>query len=729
MPQSLLGRALGLPTLVALTLTLHACDSSGGASAATADGASAPPPAPEAYPETRTGDASDVYHGSEVADPYRWLEDDIRESDEVAAWVAAQNEVTDAYLSALPAREWFADRLEALWDYERFDLPRERGGRYFYLRNDGTQDQSVLYVADSVDGEPRVLLDPNTWSDDGTVALAEWAPSPDGSHLAYGIQDGGSDWRTWRVVDVESGVLLDDEVQWIKYTAVSWSADGTGFFYSRYPAPAEGARFQSPNLNRRVYFHALGTEQADDPLIYERPDQPEWSPNAEVSSDGRYLVVTIGQSTDNRYRVAYLDLTDAGASVQTLVDEFTHDYTFIDHRDGDFFFYTNEDAPRYRVIAIPLESPDQRREIIPERDAALQGVTPVGEALVASYLEDARSAVRVYERDGSLRDEIELPGLGSVGAVVGGPRSSEAFFSFSSFNRPGTLFRYDVATGETTTWRSADVEFDPDDYVVRQVFVRSRDGTRIPLFLAHRADVTPDGTTPSLLYGYGGFNISIPPAFAVQNLAWMDAGGVYAHAILRGGGEYGREWHDAGKGINRQNVFDDFIAAAEYLVAAGISSPDHIASYGRSNGGLLVGATLNQRPDLFAVALPAVGVMDMVRFNRFTAGRFWVDDYGSPEDSVEFAALYEYSPIHNIQPGVDYPPILVTTADMDDRVVPGHSFKYAATLQGTETGSAPTLIRIESRGGHGAGTATSALIDLYADQWAFIAAHTGLNPN
>ncbi|MEX2500239.1 MAG: prolyl oligopeptidase family serine peptidase [Wenzhouxiangellaceae bacterium] len=678
------------------------------------------------YPPTKTVDAVDDYHGTEVADPYRWLEDDVRESPEVAEWVAAQNEVTDAYLESLPMRGTFAERLAALWNYERFGLPVKRGEMYFFTRNDGLQNQSVLYVQRGLDGEPRVLIDPNQWSDDGTVSLAQWVPGPDGKHLAYGIQDGGSDWRKWRIMDVETGKLLNEELEWLKFTSVSWDADGEGFYYSRYPAPEEGEKFQSLNLNQRVFYHRLGSSQADDALVHARPDQPEWGFGPEVSDDGHYLIITVWHGTDNRYRVAWKDLVDPDAKVQTLIDRFEHDYTFVGNAGSRLFFYTNQDAPKYRLVAIDLDRPDARVEIIPEHEHVLQGVSHVGGHFIAEYLEDARSAVRVHDETGAGVREVDLPGIGSAGGFGGKPDEAETFFSFSSFNRPATLYRYDVATGEREAWREPDVDFDPADYSVRQVFYDSADGTRVPMFIAHHKDVQPDGASPTLLYGYGGFNISLTPSFSVPNLAWMEAGGVYVQANLRGGGEYGREWHQAGTKTRKQNVFDDFIAAGEYLVENGITDAGHLGIYGRSNGGLLVGAVTNQRPDLFAAALPAVGVMDMLRFDRFTAGRFWVDDYGSSSNPDEFPALYAYSPYHNIEGGKDYPAVLVTTADTDDRVVPGHSFKYAAALQAADTGDAPKLIRIETRAGHGAGTPVQMLIDLYADQWAFLAAHTGL---
>lgn len=685
-------------------------------------------PVPLDYPETRTVDVVDNYHGTEVADPYRWLEDDVRESADVADWVERQNSVTDAYLEALPAREYFARRLAALWNYERYGLPERRGERYFYTRNDGLQNQSALYVRDGLDGEPRVLIDPNTWSEDGTVSLAQWVPSPDGKLLAYGIQDGGSDWRTWRVLDVATGEVLADELNWLKFTSVAWTHDNRGFFYSRYPAPSADDKFQSLNLNQRVFYHALGEDQAEDRLVYERPDQPEWGFLPTVSDDGNYLVITIFHGTDNRYRVAWKDLRKPESAITMLIDEFTNDYSFVGNIEDRFFFYTNDEAPNYRLVAIDLEAPRVRTEIIPEAEHVLQGVSHVGGHFIAEYLEDAKSAVRVFDTAGVPARDVALPGIGSASGFGGEPDNPETFYSFSSFNRPPTLYRYDVATGASDIWQAAEVDFNPDRYRVSQVFYTSADGTRVPMFIAHRNDVTPNGETPTLLYGYGGFNISLTPSFSVPNLAWMEAGGIYAQANLRGGGEYGREWHQAGTKTNKQNVFDDFIAAAEYLIDSGITSSEHLGIYGRSNGGLLIGAVTNQRPDLFAAALPAVGVMDMLRFDQFTAGRFWVDDYGSSSDPEQFKALYAYSPYHNIASGKDYPAVLVTTADTDDRVVPGHSFKYAAALQAADTGNAPKLIRIETRAGHGAGTPVQMLIDLYADQWAFLARHTGLEP-
>ena len=678
------------------------------------------------YPETATVDVSDDYHGTLVADPHRWLEDDVRESEAVASWVAEQNVLTDGYLESLDARDFFTERLSELWNYERVGLPVKRGDLYFFSRNDGLQNQSVLYVQEGLDGLPRVLIDPNEWSDDGTISLAQWVPGPEGRHLAYGIQDGGSDWRTWRILDVQTGELLEDELNWLKFTSVAWDAEGEGFYYSRYPAPDAEDKFQSLNLNQKVFYHALGTSQDEDVLIYERPDEPEWGFFSSVTDDGQFLVITIFVGTDNRYQVAWKDLTDEEAEVQMLIEGFNHDYSLVANQGRTFFFYSNDGAPKYQLVSIDLDQPEARNVIIPESEHAMQGVSRIADHFIAAYLVDARSQAQVFDLEGAPVREVDLPGLGSVAGFSGRPDDSETFFSFSSFNRPPTIYRYDVDTGAREIWRQSEVDFEADDFVVRQVFYNSPDGTRVPMFIAHHRDVTPDGSTPTLLYGYGGFNISLPPRFSVQNLAWMEAGGVYAHANIRGGGEYGREWHQAGTKTSKQNVFDDFIAAAEYLISEGITSADHLGIYGRSNGGLLVGAVINQRPELFSAALPAVGVMDMLRFDQFTAGRFWVDDYGSSSDPEEFAALYAYSPYHNIRDGEHYPAVLVTTADTDDRVVPGHSFKYAAALQAAETGDAPQLIRIETRAGHGAGTPVSMLISLYADQWAFLAEHTGL---
>ena len=678
------------------------------------------------YPDSKKVEQTDDYHGTIVADPYRWLEADVRESEEVADWVEAQNETTFEYLESLPGIEDLQARMTELWNFERFSVPDRRGDHYFFSRNDGLQNQSVFFVQEGSDGEPRPLIDPNQWSDDGTIALAQTVVSDDGSLVAYGVQDGGSDWRTWKVLEVESGDVLDDELEWLKFNSPAWSKDNQGFYYSRYPAPESDA-FQSLNKNMAVYYHRIGTPQSEDELIYQRPDQPDWGYQAEVTEDGRYLVITIWLGTDDRYQIATRDLTDPDAKVNMLIEGFDHDYTLVGSQENTLFFRTTRDAPRGRIVGIDLDNPDLENweEIVPQSGDVMTSAEMVGGRIVAHYLKDARSELRIHSLAGEAPAQVDLPGIGSVSGFDGSADRPELFYQFSSFNQPPAIYRFNVDSGAGDAWKTAKVEFNPADYTVSQVFYTSKDGTRIPMFISHHRDVEPDGQAPTLLYGYGGFNISITPQFSVPMLTWMDQGGVFAQANLRGGGEYGEAWHKAGTRTDKQNVFDDYIAAAEYLIENGYTSSDHLAIYGRSNGGLLVGATLNQRPDLFAAALPVVGVMDMLRFQNFTAGRFWTDDYGSSENPEEFKVLYAYSPYHNIQETA-YPPVLVTTADTDDRVVPCHSFKYIARLQEKQQGDAPVLIRIETRAGHGAGKPVSMQIEEWADMLGFVGVHTGL---
>ncbi|MGH8495823.1 MAG: prolyl oligopeptidase family serine peptidase [Gammaproteobacteria bacterium] len=675
------------------------------------------------YPHTKEVSQVDTYHGVEVEDPYRWLEQDVRESTAVREWVEAQNEVTFAWLESLPQRDRIERRLTELWDYEKFDVPFEEGGRYFFFRNDGLQNQSVLYTQASLDAEPEMLIDPNTWSEDGTIALSGVAVSEDARYLAYGIQDGGTDWRIWRVMDLKARKLLDDELRWLKFTNVDWSKDGSGFYYSRYPATGAGAKFQSLNLDQKVYHHRLGTPQSEDRLVHATPEHPKWSHGAQVTEDGKYLVITSSVGTDERYRVAWKDLTKPDAKTVTLIDKFEHDYTLAGSEGDVLYFRTNRDAPLGRLVAIDLNEPDPEdwREVVPEQEHVLESAELIGGHLVAQYLRDAHAEVKVYDTRGKLVRTVELPGIGAVEGFEGEADDPETFYSYSSFNTPPTTYRYDVSSGKSTVLHRPEVRFDPDDYAVEQTFCRSKDGTQVPVFLAYRKGLARNGDNPTLLYGYGGFNISVTPEFSISRLAWMEMGGLYAVANLRGGGEYGEAWHQAGAKLNKQNVFDDFIAAAECLIDKDYTRPERLGIFGRSNGGLLVGAVLNQRPDLFGAALPAVGVMDMLRFDEFTAGRFWVDDYGSSENAEQFEALYAYSPYHNIEEGEEYPPVLVTTADTDDRVVPGHSFKYVAALQEAQAGEEPVLIRIETRAGHGSGKPTTKLIEEYADEWAFLA--------
>ena len=674
------------------------------------------------YPETAKVDQTDDYHGTQVADPFRWLEDDVRESKSVADWVDAQNAVTYGYLKSLPSRDGIEQRLTDLWNYERFSAPYKAGGRYYFSKNDGLQNQSVLYCMDTLEESARVLLDPNTWSDDGTVALSGTAFSDDGKYLAYGVQQSGSDWNTWKVMDIESGETLPDELNWVKFSSATWTKDGKGFFYSRYDEPQEGATFQSLNLNQKLCYHQVGTPQSEDTIVYQRPDHPEWGFAADVTEDGKYLVITVWKGTDDKYLIYYREIADEDAEPTELIGEFSHDFSFVGNDDTVFYFRTNQDAPRGRVIAIDTAQPERSawREIIPETQDTLTSVGMLNDAFVADYLQDAHTAVSLYDLNGKKIRDVELPGVGTASGFKGKRSDQETFYSFQSLTTPPRAYRYDLETGDSEIIREAKVAFDPSDYVVKQVFYNSKDGTRIPMFIAHRKDIELNGENPTLLYGYGGFNISLTPSFSVARLAWMELGGVFAMPNLRGGGEYGEVWHEAGKLHNKQNVFDDFIAAAEWLIENKYTSPAKLAIQGRSNGGLLVGACMTQRPDLFGACLPGVGVMDMLRFQRFTAGRFWVDEYGSADDPELFPTLYKYSPYHNLQPGTEYPATMVTTADTDDRVVPGHSFKFAAALQAAHAGAQPVMIRIETKAGHGAGKPTAKQIEEVADEWAFL---------
>ena len=680
------------------------------------------------YPETRRGDVVETVFGEDVADPYRWLEEDVRNSEEVASWVERQNAVTNAYLEELPARDWFANRIGELYDYARYSVPVERGGRYFYTGNSGLQNQSPLYVRDSLDAEPRLLIDPNEWAEDGATALSGWVPSPDGSKLLYSVQDGGTDWRLLRVMDVTTGEQIGGEIRWAKFTSLSWVGED-GFLYSRFPEPEEGEDFQALNMNQAVYYHTLGSEQADDTLVFSTPQHPERNHTAQTTTDGRWAVVISSTGTDARYEVNLIDLS-AGWDTRPLVTGFENAWNLIDSVGSRLFFTTNADAPLYRVASIDMADPEAGwTEVLAEREQPIAGASLVGGHLVVEYLEDASSAAYIHTLDGELVREMDFAGIGSAGGFYGSPDSAEMFYSFSSFNRPATIYRYDVASGGTAVFAEPDLTFDPDDFVVEQRFYESKDGTRVPMFIMRRADVAASGeAVPTLLYGYGGFDVSLSPGFSTSRMAWVEAGGAFALANIRGGGEYGKAWHDAGRRANKQNVFDDFIAAGEFLIAEGVTPKEGLAIQGGSNGGLLVGAVSNQRPDLFAAGNAAVGVMDMLRFDQWTAGRYWVDDYGYPDREDDWRILRAYSPLHNIRPDTDYPALLVTTADTDDRVVPGHSFKYTAALQAEDLGERPQLIRIETRAGHGSGKPTDKAIEEASDIAAFLAYWTGLKP-
>lgn len=674
------------------------------------------------YPETKRIDHTDDYHGTIVPDPYRWLEEDVRTSDDVADWVERQNEVTFRYLESLPEREEMKERLTELWNYEKYSVPFKSRDHVFFFKNDGLQNQSVLYIQDQLHGEARVLIDPNEWSQDGTVALTGTALSDDGRYLAYGVAEAGSDWQHYRILDIATGETLPDKVEWMKYSGVTWTPDSKGFFYGRFDEPKEGEAFQSLTFNQKLYYHRVGTPQSQDVLVYQRPDHPEWGFGTDVTRDGRYLIISVWIGTDDRNRVLYKNLTEPYGMPLDLIDNFENEYTFIDSDGPRLYFKTSLGAPNRRVIAIDLRNPtpEHYEEIVPESEDALRSVDFVGNLFVATYLEDAKTDVRMFREDGAKLRDVEFPGIGSASGFNGKAGDTETFYEFSSFAVPPSIYRYDLITGESELLRRAEVDFDPDSYETKQIFYTSKDGTRVPMFITHKRTVTLDGKNPTLLYGYGGFNIPMTPGFSISRLAWMERGGVYAVANLRGGGEYGDSWHKAGTKLQKQNVFDDFIAAAEYLIGNRYCAPDTLAIQGGSNGGLLVGAVMAQRPELFGVALPAVGVMDMLRFHQFTAGRFWTDDYGSADNPGEFQALYAYSPYHNLKEGVSYPPTLITTADTDDRVVPGHSFKFAAALQHAQADTtAPVLIRIETRAGHGAGKPTTKRIEEIADQYAF----------
>ena len=685
------------------------------------------------YPDTKKVDQSDDYHGTKVADPFRWLEDDVRTSKDVAGWVEAENKVTNAFLDGIPERAAIKTRITDLWNYEKFSAPFKAGGKYFFFKNDGLQNQNVLYVQDALDAPPRLLMDPNTWSKDGTVALSGLVASDDGKYLAYGVAEAGSDWNVWKVLDVAAGKPLADELKWVKFSSAAWTPDGKGFFYSRFPEPTKDAAFQALNENQKLYYHRLGAPQADDVLVYQRPDHPKWTLGAEVSEDGRWLVVTVSDGTTSRkVRVVYKDLFEPLGLPTDLIDNHDNKYDFVGNDGPVFFFRTEWKAPRGQVIAIDTRNPDPKnwKSVVPEAKETLESVNLVGNLFVCSYLQDAKTQVKVHETGGALVREVQLPGIGTAAGFGGKRTDTETFYSFSSFATPPSIFRYDMITGQSKLIRQAAVKFDPTQYEVKQVFYTSKDGTRVPMFIAHKKGVKLDGTNPTLLYGYGGFNIPLTPGFSVSRLQWMEMGGVLAVANLRGGGEYGDTWHRAGTKQQKQNVFDDFIAAGEYLVKEKYTSPAKLAIQGGSNGGLLVGACMTQRPDLYGACLPAVGVMDMLRFQKFTAGRFWVDDYGSSDNSSEFGSLYAYSPYHVLLKNgpKKYPATMVTTADTDDRVVPGHSFKFAAALQSVQAGPEPVLIRIETKAGHGAGKPTAKVIEEVADQWAFLVKTLNFKP-
>ncbi len=730
---------------------------------------------PRSYPPATLGTQTDIYHGVTVADPYRGLEDP--NSPDTRTWVEAQNRLSESYLSAVPERAAIKNRLTQLWNYARISAPFKEGNRYFYVQNSGLQNQSILYVQDGKNAPPRILLDPNVLSTDGTVALLAASASSDGRYLGYSLSTSGSDWREIRVRDVNTGRDLPDVVKWVKFSGLSWTRDNRGFFYSRYDEPTSGNILTNVNKNHRLYYHRVGQPQSRDELIFDRPDQPEWLVNGTVSDDGQYLAINIAQGSVDQTRLYFVDLDNPRKPkirnpVVRLLDKLDAEYEFVGSRGTMFYVKTNLNAPKGRIVAINIENPrpDRWTTIVSESNDALVGATLAGNDIVGNYLQDARSSIRffsparddrrnerqavrdpnrtrgsiyddtstapIFARDRGqmvgggfrLRGELPLPGIGTVGQINGKQGDDELFYTFTSYLYPTTAFRFDLNSRKNEVFRAPRVAFDLASYETRQVFFTSKDGTRIPMFITLKRGVALDGRNPTLLYGYGGFNISETPAFSVQNLAWLEMGGIYAVANIRGGGEYGKDWHEAGTLGRKQNVFDDFIAAAEYLIAQKYTSTPKLAIRGGSNGGLLVGAVVNQRPDLFGAALPEVGVMDMLRFHKFTIGWAWVADYGSSDKADQFQFLRAYSPLHNIKAGACYPPTLASTADHDDRVVPGHTFKYIAALQAAQSCANPILVRIETKAGHGAGKPTTKQIDQAADRLAFLVKALQMRP-
>ncbi len=677
------------------------------------------------YPETKRVDVVEEHFGQTIADPYRWLENDVRNDKEVASWVASQNKVTNAHLNTLLGRDIFKDRLKQLYNYERFSIPVKKGGRYFYLYNSGLQSQQVLYVRDSVDDAGRVLIDPNSWAEDGATALAEWSASNDGKRVAYAVQDGGTDWRTIRVLDLNTGKDLEDEVKWARFTSIAWTKDGSGFFYARYPEPQQGSESQASVANHAVYFHAIDTPQSQDRLVYTNPEQPNMLHTFSITEDGRYVaIVSTPVSIGNTLTV--VDLKSADWKPRKLVDNLDNSWLLVGNVGTKFFLMTSQDAPSFKVVTMDIAAADPAiKDVVPEQDSVLLNPSLVAGRLLISYLADVKTEVRRYTLDGKADGVVKLPGIGTAGGFKGNQDDPETFFVFTSFNAPDAIYRYDVASNTARVWAQPKVAINLSRIAVEQRFYRSKDGTRVPMFIVRRKDVTR--SAPTLLYAYGGYGIPILPAFSPEHLGWVEQGGVYAIANIRGGNEYGKAWHEAGRRQNKQNVFDDFVAAGEYLKTQGITSQNGLAIQGGSNGGLLIGAVVNQRPDLFAAALPQVGVMDMLRFDQFTSGKTWVDEFGSPAQESDFRNLLNYSPYHNIQSGKAYPAILATTADTDDRVVPSHTFKYIAALQAADIGDKPHLARIETRAGHGAGKPTDKIIEETADMCAFAAHWTGLN--
>ena len=677
------------------------------------------------YPQTAKSDVVDDYFGTKVADPYRWLEDD--HSPETAAWVQAQNEVTENYFSQIPFRDKIRERLTEIWNFPRYSIPFKKGDGYYYFKNDGLQNQSVMYRQKTLDGTPEVFLDPNTLSTDGTVALNNVFFSNNNRYMAYAISKAGSDWQEYFVKDVETGEILDDHLQWVKFSGAAWK--GNGFYYSRYDDPGTTGQFSKQNQFHKVYYHTIGTPQSSDRLIFEDKEHPLRYVRAHVTEDEEYLILSLSEGTSGN-SLYFQSLSQPNGKIIPLMKGFSNNSNVVDHHNGRLLILTDKDASNYRLTSISATQPDTTQwiDVISETTELLEGVSTGGGRLFAFYLKDASSKVLQLDYSGKIEKEITLPAIGSVRGLQGTHDEKTLFYSFASFTTPSTIYRFDIESGQSALFRQPELKFNPDDYEIRQVFYTSKDQTLVPMFIVHRKGIKLNGKNPTYLYSYGGFNVNMTPSFSVSRMIFIENGGVFALPNLRGGGEYGEEWHKAGMLEKKQNVFDDFIAAAEYLISENYTSPEKLAINGGSNGGLLVGAVMLQRPDLFRVALPAVGVLDMLRYQKFTIGWGWVVEYGSSDNEKDFGYLYKYSPLHNIQSGVSYPATLITTADHDDRVVPAHSFKFAATLQehNKDTGDNPILIRIESDAGHGAGKPLSKSIDEATDTWSFVFYQLGM---
>ena len=678
------------------------------------------------YPITKKVNVVDTFYNTPVEDPYRWLENDT--TAETASWVKAQNQVTFDYLETLPNRKEIKARLTELWDYPKTGTPFNISDRWFIFKNNGLQNQNVLYTMDSLEGEPYILLDPNTLSKDGTVAFSGMDVSPDGKYLVYKIARSGSDWNEIFIKEISSGKMLEDHIEWAKFSEVACFEDG--FFYSAYDKPQSGNELSETNSGQKIYFHKYGAKQSNDQLIFSNPSMPSRMYTASLDEKREYLIIFETESTSGN-GLYIKNLKKSNSKIIKLVDGFEFDYQAVDVVDNKILVVTNDSAPKFRLIAIDPEKPARENweEIIPEKENTLLSISYCGGKIIAEYMADAKSKLEIYTSQGEYKGNIDLPGICSVTGFSGKPNSNIAFYSYSSFNTPGTIFKYDIETGESEKYFEPEVKFNPEDFDVKQEFYKSKDGTKVPIFIVHKKGIELNGKNPAMLYGYGGFNISLTPSFSASTILYLENGGIYAVANLRGGGEYGEDWHKAGTKMQKQNVFDDFISAVEYLIKSGYTNSKQLTIRGGSNGGLLIGAVTNQRPDLFKVALPAVGVMDMLRYQKFTIGYAWATDYGTVDDNEEmFKYLKNYSPYHSVK-RQNYPAILATTADHDDRVVPAHTFKYISKIQEMNTGNLPTLVRIDVKAGHGSGKPTSKVIEEYTDIYSFVFFHTGVNFN